>query len=484
MITTILDWEIKYDLFNRGKLHGFDFYPYMRRELINTCLNKINGVSVDPFAAKGQEDTGFKLFLKLLKKSESTDIRKADLLILCHSRRNLTVNANGENVYESVFTDFLEEDFPNSVTLERQFTNHSHFEPPMTKNICYTDRIVLKSYLYRLFFRYINPAGYKGLYDEVYGIMAEALKDLALLLSIELKIKPYCERAVILYYYYRSRKKDYIRFLKKTEPKLVAEVVGKSFDAMLINETCREMGIKTVELQHCLLGVTAKYPKGINEKQFADYYLTYSEYWKDYAEYPIPDGHVIPAGSPYFERQVLKYKGKSEKKGIPVVMFISGMAYGRELSAVAVELKKLAGDGVEIIYKLHPDEFKTWRMLYPELTENGINVIDSKDISIYEFFDRCDIQVGVFSTAIYEGMAFDIKTCILDIPFAREFIDFCKKGHGTLIRDGRDLYEAIRNIKAEKTVSNDGVTEYFWKSGARENIVNVLKGLIGQKKSD
>lgn len=467
------EWELKHGLFEKGFVRGFAFYSLLRRELVNTTLNKSQGITQDPFAAKGQTVTGLKLFLRLMKKSEKTKVKNPDLLILCHPRRNRT-----GDVYESVFTDYLEEAFENSVTLERLFDDHSHFEPAMTKNLCYVDRIVLKSYLVRILASKLKKKEYAAIKSEVKAIMDGPLDDLEDIYKVDVDRKKYYERAVTLFYFYNSRKKDFDRFLNKLKPKMMVEVVCKSVDAMILNELCRDKGIPVVEIQHSLLGPIAKYPKGIFEKQSPEYYLSYSDYWSEYQTYPIAEENVYACGSPYFERQVKQYK-KSVDKGQQTkkkVLFISGMAYGDKLSKVAIQLNEIAGEAVEITYKLHPDEFGCWRNLYPELEKSGIKVVDSKDVSIYEFFNDSDAQVGVFSTAIYEGIAFGPKTYILNIPFAAEFIDFCKAGYGTLIENGQQLWDDLQTSSS----ANNGadMSEKFWKSNAKEKVISTLKSIF------
>jgi len=474
----IIEWEEKNKLFEKGSVRGFDFYSYLRRELVNTAVNSKNGIKTDPFESKGQKDTGLKLFFKLLKKSEKPPIKNVDLLILCHPRRQ-----KAGDVYESVFTDFLEDHFENSLTLERLFDDHSHYEPAKTKHLCYTDRLTLRSYVKRLLAKKLRPSEYEAIKAEVRAIMEEPMLSFEKEHGVDLKRKTYYERAVILYYFYLSRKKDYEKFLDEVKPKLVAEVVSKSVDAMLINELCHERGIKVVELQHSLLGPIARYPKGITEKQSPDYYLSYSDYWSEYQSYPIKDENVFSCGSPYFERQVMKYKKPSaEHSDVKKVLFISGAAYGEALSKVACDLKKLGetqGTKIEVIYKLHPDEFGSWREKYPLLVENNVNVIDSRDVSIYEFFNDADAQVGVFSTALYEGIAFDLDTYILNISFAAEFIDFCHDGYGTLINSGQELYDALTNEKpAGAKLSGSALSEKFWKQNAEQNIVERLKMIL------
>ncbi len=477
----IIQWEEENKLFEKGRVRGFDFYSYLRRELVNTAVNSKNNVKTDPFESKGQKDTGLKLFLKLLKRSEKTDKKNVDMLILCHPRRQ----RSGE-VYESVFTDFLEEHFQNSLTLERLFDDHSHYEPAKTKNLCYTDRITLKSYISRLLAKRFRPKEYDSVRSEVKAIMEKPMLEFEKAQGVDLKRETYYERAVILYYFYLSRKKDYERFLDRVRPKLLVEVVSKSVDAMLLNELCHERGIKVVELQHSLLGPIARYPRGIYERQSPDYYLSYSDYWSEYQSYPIKEENVCSCGSPYFERQVKRYKKDKEKaKDTISVLFISGAAYGEALSRVAADLKKLGETSdkkIEVIYKLHPDEFGSWREKYPVLTQNDVRVIDSRDVSIYEFFNEADAQVGVFSTALYEGIAFDLDTYILNISFAAEFIDFCNEGYGTLVNDGQELFRALtggpggpgNNVK----LSGAELSEKFWKKNAEQNIVERLEKIL------
>ncbi len=473
VIDIIMKWENQYDFFSQGRVEDFDFYSYLRRELVNTAVNAKNGVSTDPFESKGQKDTGARLFFKLLKRNEKPPVKNVDLLILCHPRRQ----KEGDK-YESVFTDFLEEEFPNSVTLERLFDDHSHFEPPLTKNICYVDKLTLNSYVYRIMMKTFHSKEYNEIKTRVQFIMDEPLRELESYLDVPLKRESYFERATTLFFFRKYRRQIYSRFLEEVNPRAMVEVVSKSVDALILNELCRERGIPVIELQHSLLGPIAKYPEGIVEKESPDYYLSYSDYWSEYQTYPIKKDHVFSCGSPYFERQVAKYKKEKTPHNKIRVLFISGTAYGEKLSTLAVELAKAAGDKVEILYKLHPDEFGRWAELYPGLMGGGIKVIDSKDVSIYEYFSDVDAQVGVFSTALYEGIAFDISTYILNIPFAAEFIDFCRDGYGILVENGEQLAQSLLNKEKPKKSAAE-ITERFWKSNARENIVKTIREITG-----
>jgi len=75
-------------------------------------------------------------------------------------------------------------------------------------------------------------------------------------------------------------------------------------------------------------------------------------------------------------------------------------------------------EGCRIMYKLHPGEFDRWEN-YPALRElnamENINIIKN-EISLYQLFATSGTQVGVFTTALYEGVEFGCKTILLDLP--------------------------------------------------------------------
>lgn len=471
-IEVLNNWEIKYDIFNIATVDGFDFYSYMHREFTKMTLDLVQGVKRDHLGEENKESQ-LKVFLRLLKKSEKISKKNVDLLVLNHSRRKLV-----DGKYVCQFTEFLSDYFPDSVYLERPHTNHTHLEPAVTKNLVYVDRIYLKSYIYRLLCKTLAPKKYKAIYAQIKAIMDEPFDALSKELGVEINKKKYYERCTLLYYFYKSRRKDYKKFLEKLNPKAVLEVVGGSIDARIINELCKEFEIPTIELQHCLLDVTAHYPKGHGTRQFTDYYLTYSDYWKEYSHFPIADERVIPCGSVEFESQVTKYlelKTTSDKKRI---VFLSGPGYGEILSEVAVKLQELDKDNnLSIVYKLHPAEFNTWKDDYKVLAKSGIKVIDTREIGLYECFADADAQIGVYSTAIYEGIAFDLETYVLNIPFAGDFIDFCKAGHGLLVDDAKELYNALMNGDATKLNNS---SDMFWKSNAKENVVVNIKNILNK----
>jgi hypothetical protein len=231
-------------------------------------------------------------------------------------------------------------------------------------------------------------------------------------------------------------------------------------------EVAKALEIPVVELQH---GVINKYHKGYSypgdrEKEaFPDYLLTFGEYWNN-IEYPIPDEKVIVTGYPYFDMMKKKFEDVEEKNQI---LFISQGTIGEKLSQFAVELSKQIED-YEIVYKLHPGEFSNWQERYPWLEESEIEVLTNEK-QLYQLFAESKIQVGVYSTAIYEGLGFNLKTFLVDLPGIETMERLLDK---KCCRKMNSAEELMENMEDEGDPEVD--IEEFFKPNAKENIIEQL----------
>ena len=181
-------------------------------------------------------------------------------------------------------------------------------------------------------------------------------------------------------------------------------------------------------------------------------------------------------GYPYFERQLCQYKKADVGAGkITNIIFVSQGTIGRELSRLAADLCDLLDKSkYHIIYKLHPGEYEGWRERNPELLKDNIEVIDSLEHSIYEYFPKCSIQVGVYSTAIYEGLGFGLTTYIYDVGHADTMIELCQQGYAVYVKSVEKLYGHI--ISDGVDGSNRG--KQIWKKNTLENICCEIEKLL------
>ena len=77
-----------------------------------------------------------------------------------------------------------------------------------------------------------------------------------------------------------------------------------------------------------------------------------------------------------------------------------------------------------MVYKLHPGEVDGWRARYSSLAVArlpNVTVVESGDKPLYAWFAESADLVGVFSTALYEGLACGCRTIIVDLP-GREYM--------------------------------------------------------------
>ena len=65
--------------------------------------------------------------------------------------------------------------------------------------------------------------------------------------------------------------------------------------------------------------------------------------------------------------------------------------------------------------------------------EKKHNVKVVTDINLYKQLANSEFQAGVFSTALYEGIEFNCKTILLDLPGIEYMDSFIEKYHPILI---------------------------------------------------
>jgi hypothetical protein len=141
------------------------------------------------------------------------------------------------------------------------------------------------------------------------------------------------------------------------------------------------------------------------------------------------------------------------------------------LSQVALELSKAEDLSYEIVFKLHSEERGKWRESYPWLIDSEVQVVDTKKDVLHKLLAESEIQIGVGSTALYEGLAFGLKTCLMDGPGIDYFDSLVKSGTAIMIDSAEDFKAKLRDI--EKLPPPN--IESFFKTGATRSIVEFIE---------
>lgn len=258
----------------------------------------------------------------------------------------------------------------------------------------------------------------------------------------------------------------YDRLLARVRPDVLVLVVAYGFEPLV--EAARERGIPVVELQH---GVIYPYHLGYTfpaagKYTFPDYLLTYGRFWNEATTYPLPADRVRAVGYPAFDLA----RSTFERRPGRAVLFVSQLAVGEPLSRLAVELSRSTDETV--IYKLHPGETHAWAERYPWLRDSSVRVADDPGLSVYELFATAKAQVGVFSTALYEGLGLGVPTVVAHLPGSEASEPLIRLGYARAAADVSELEAAINDPASEPPDA-----EAFFRPGGLERMTAALRDI-------
>ena len=334
-----------------------------------------------------------------------------------------------------------------------------HFQPARTETLRYLDFIEYTDFIKRKL-NLVNVTLNKETTDHL-DVATEAFQDQ---FGVNLQLT---ERVTDMLEERASKKPLYERFLATVEPQVV--VVTSSYGKHTFIEVCKTRGIPVVELQHGVIYDTHlgySYPGTRTKEMFPDYLLVWGDFWKEAIDYPIPDERIIPVGYPYLEQSVLQYDDVQSKKQI---LFISQGTIGEELSKFALEVHNNSDIDYDVVYKLHPGEYGRWRDEYPWLVDADFEIVDSSEQDLYRLFAESRVQVGVYSTAIYEGLAFGLETYLYDCSGLKALQQLVDDGVATVVATS----EALATSIGKKSSRFD--YDYYFVPNATENVSDTLE---------
>lgn len=466
LIDQFLEFEEKYNLLQK-KIDGYYYWRHHRFQIYQEIQEKkTHNASADLVLPKVTvKDRAVRLMNKFVigkRKNPLLFKGRCDVLVLNHERRMYI-----DGLYRPIYFESILKDVKNFMILEPPNMLQQHYSPiSYERETYYTDLMEGMVTLYCKTHTYEN----KLLREELDKIFIELANYLSVNFDVE-KLKSYILRSA---WEYPMRKKYYEKILNKCKPKVILEVVSYNRDQMIVNELAKKQGIPTLELQHGTMGryhIAYNYSGKKDFPQFPDKVLLFSKYWKNVTRLPQKDENILVTGYPYMEEMVRKYKtNKKPKKN--TILFISQKPIGRDLSKFAVALlDKLKREKEEyrIIYKLHPAECPSWEEDLPELytMRNEIEVISDSSVGIYQLFSESTTQIGVYSTAIFEGLAFGLKTYILDAPGKEYMQDLYQKGYAQLVEKPDEINDEVLVIcKCD-----------FWEKDSITNIQRVIRNV-------
>lgn len=399
--------------------------------------------------------------------------RNVDILFLNHERR-----VKNHQYYECVYTEKLSQYYTNSATLERPY-EYRHFKPVRTRNLIHMDYCIVKGHLYYRISKILKTKHYQHVRSLVKQQIEIPLEEMKKAYSWKCNNNEIYEFLVEKVMHYKKEYSFYSKLLDKLNPKVIVEVVHYCMQNMIINELAKKKGISAIELQHGTMHsehAAYQYAEGVKIKQLPEKMFLFADFWQEEIRVPIDKHSLISTGYPLFEEKRVLYSNKKRNDTRKTLLFLSQGTIGIYLSKLAVSVAQLSSpEEYRIIFKLHPCEYQTWHESYPELQNSQIEVIDNNIESIYAYFAMSDIQIGVYSTAIYEGLGFGLQTLILRVGHYEVMQSLVDVGCAAFVDCAEDVIEFMK-IKSELNVA----ASYFWKPNALDNMVNEIDKMLSK----
>lgn len=339
--------------------------------------------------------------------------KKVDILIFPNERSKL-VNTKYIDIYTHYYEKELEKEGINFCNLERPFLGRHIREK--NKNKKYLDFIVLIANIFKSFIK-VKISNYDR--KKIQKINQDIEKEFNIQFDLESFFIKSVQRYKINYYLYT-------KLLKRISPKEIYIVISYAHGDLI--KAAKDLSIKTKEIQH---GTFSKYHLGYsfpNRENKLDYFpeelFVWNQYWKSIIPLPISSQNIKIYPFQFLEHNKNKYK--SIKIENQIVILSQGVIGERMAKSILDNMDLFQNK--QLKYKLHPGEYNRWES-YPSLVKLSKldNVEILKDTDLYELFTTSSIQIGVFSTAIYEGVEFGCKTILIDLPgieYMDKFIEF------------------------------------------------------------
>lgn len=481
-----IDEFIKFEYENilfKEQINNFKYWHYIRKTVYDEILEKKSNIG-QAHSNLNKEKYYRRIVLKLkqfpnwIYRNPFFLLKKKDILVLNHPRR-----VKNQNYYDCIYTDEILNNLDYSYYVFEQPILEKHFTPVTTKNLKYLDYLNYKIAINVEFNRKILRFRFsKADLDNICTILNRIEK----LFEVNLNKTKILKALKIAYLSYKPTRRYYNKLLEKINPKIIIELVSYGRDRLIINELASEKGIPVIELQHGTMGkyhIAYNFAEKIKLPTFPDYIFVFGQFWKDNTRLPIQDDKVKVVGWSYFQQKVNEYENSGSIKGDSkkTILFISQGTIGKALSKIAIEVfKKLNKEKFRIIYKLHPGEYDRWEDEYPWLVTANFEVIDHNNKDMHHYFAQSDIQVGVASTALFEGLGYGLKTIVVKLQGHEYMEKLYNESFAELVDNSESLVKKITTKSKNKALNID----YFWKPNCIENFKNEVYNILEMRDAE
>jgi len=445
-------WQIEND-FNllETEIQNVKVWQYIRMQTYYTIAEK-SGTLQTPHA---QKQTIYGQLKKILTYAKSLLFynpffiftRDIDEIVIDHPRPK-QIDGRNIDIYTHYYLKELEQKNKHYLVLERPFLNTFHTKTN-TKHRKYLDTFsAISSIKSKIFPLHLDP-------NEII-LIKQWEEVIQKRLGVKLEMQQLIRAAVSKY---KNNYMLYRYLFSKLRPKKLVLVVSYAYGDAI--RAAKDLGIETVEIQH---GTLSKYHLGYSFPNrtddldyFPDKFIAWGEYWKNLKVIPLSEKNIIIGGFTHFNYLKERYKIITQKQD--QILILSQGALGPQIADKILTQIEYLKD-YSIVYKLHPGEYSRWKEYTSLLKLSKLpNVKIVKDEDIYKLFSESAFQVGVFSTALYEGLGFDCKTILLELPGIEYMSDLIKNNTVKVLQGNEHIIDLIKSFdqttNGYKNISNE-----------------------------
>lgn len=242
---------------------------------------------------------------------------------------------------------------------------------------------------------------------------------------------PVCQMADVEKEMFSGLLKGYLLLFRKTGARRLYLTSGYTHCAAIA--AAQLCGMKVIELQH---GVFTRYhlgysfPQGGAVPYTPDELLCFGKFWPETTPLPALLKTAI-IGAPYIVALSAAYH--PPPAGRKPIVFTSQGVIGAKLFNFALKVAALLPHE-NFVFRLHPSEF-----LEPYITRGEGKIpsnlsLSHREPNIFALLAGAKIQVGVFSTTLFEGMVLGCRTILVDLAGIEYMKPLVGRGDAVLVK--------------------------------------------------
>lgn len=202
----------------------------------------------------------------------------------------------------------------------------------------------------------------------------------------------------------------------------------------------RATGARIVELQHGFISpyhLGYSWPGRPDVPYSPDELWCFGRFWPETTPLPKHTRHRV-IGAPYVKKLAQEAAGLPRDENL--VIFTSQGVIGRKLFDVAVDVARRRPDK-HFIYRLHPNEaLEDYQALMDAVQERPLNLALSHGTpNIFALLASSAIQVGAFSTTLFEGMSLGTRTIVIEMAGSEYMRPAVARGDVLMVRTPEEL---------------------------------------------